>query len=256
MAPIQDKRTSFTFKIIRGIIKAVYPKTTISGTENLPDEPVVIVGNHTQLNGPIVSELYLPGKRYIWCAGQMMKLRDVPSYAYHDFWSQKPKYSRPFYKLLSFLIAPLSVIIFNNAHTIAVHRDTRIISTFKDTIAKLKNGANIVIFPEHDVPYNHIVSDFQENFIDVARLFYKKTGKELLFVPMYVAPKLKTTYLGTPIRFDSKNDIAQEKKRLCKYLMDSITDIAVSLPSHTVIPYRNIPKKNYPLNKPQEALTK
>ncbi len=248
----QKKPYPTLYRAVRWLIKTIYPKTRVFGTENLPDEPVIIVGNHTQLHGPIISEIHLPFPRRIWCAGQMMNLREVPEYAFSDFWSQKPKYQHPFFRLLSYLIAPLSVLIFNNARTIAVHRDARIISTFKETVACLKNGESIVIFPEHDVKYNNIVYEFQENFIDVARLYYKKTGHELSFVPMYVAPKLHEVHLGTPVRFDSKKDISDERKRLCRQLTDAITDIAVNLPPHTVVPYRNIPKKLYPLNKPLE----
>ena len=35
--------------------------------------------------------------------------------------------------------------------------------------------------------------------------------------------------------------------------MQEITDIAASLPLHTVVPYRNIPKRNYPTNIPIEV---
>ena len=99
--------------------------------ENLPDEPCAIIGNHTQLHGPIACELYFPDNYYTWCAGQMMKLKEVPEYAYTDFWSQKPKIIRPLFKLVSYIIPPLSVLIFNNARTIAVYRDNRILSTFR-----------------------------------------------------------------------------------------------------------------------------
>ena len=34
--------------------------------------------------------------------------------------------------------------------------------------------------------------------------------------------------------------------------MNEITDIACNLPEHTVVPYRNIPKKYYPSNIPKE----
>ena len=49
-----------------------YPKTTVEGTENLPEEPSIVVGNHSQANGPILAELYFPGKRAIWCAARRM----------------------------------------------------------------------------------------------------------------------------------------------------------------------------------------
>lgn len=245
---MSDKKISPAYRAIRWIVKTCYPKIEVIGEENLPDEPVIVVGNHCQMNGPIVGELYMPGKHYIWCAGEMMQLGEVPGYAFRDFWSQKPKWTHPFYKLLSYIIAPPSVCVFNNAHTIGVYHDARILSTFKNTVKRLQEGASVVIFPEHDVKHNNIIYDFQDKFIDIAKLYYKKTGKELAFVPVYIAPKLRKMYLGKPIRFNAANPMAEERSRICKHLMDEITETARSLPEHTVVPYRNIPKKEYPSN--------
>lgn len=249
----KEQKNMWLFKIIKSVVRLLYPKMEVIGTENLPDEPVVIVGNHTQLHGPIACELYFPDNYYTWCASQMMILKEVPGYAYTDFWSQKPKYMRPFFKVVAYLIAPLSVVVFNNARTIAVFRDARLLNTFRESVAKLQNGSNVVIFPEHDVKHNHIVYDFQEGFVELARIYYKRTGKELSFVPLYIAPNLKKMYLGKPIKFSAETPIAEERRRICDYLVQEITDIAESLPRHTVIPYRNIPKKFYPTNKPKET---
>lgn len=251
---MQKKKTSLLFRVIKWCIRVVYPKIRVEGAENVPDEPVIIVGNHCQMNGPIVGELYVPGEPYIWCAGEMMHLKDVPAYAFRDFWSQKPKWTHPFYKLLSYIIAPLAVCLFNNARTIGVYHDARLLSTFKDTVKKLQEGKRVVIFPEHDVKYNHIVYDFQDRFIDVAKLYYKKTGKELAFVPMYIAPKLKKLCLGKPVRFRAGEPMDTERSRISAYLMDEVTAIAQALPEHTVVPYRNIPQKDYPSNLPKECV--
>ena len=246
---MNNKKTKpWLFRVIKSLVRFFYPRVDIIGIDNLPDEPCVIIGNHSQMHGPIACELYLPDNCYAWCAGQMMKLKEVPKYAYTDFWSQKPKLIRPFFKIVSYIIAPLAVLIFNNARAIAVYKDKKIINTFRNSITKLQDGNNIVIFPEHDKKRNNIIYDFQEGFVDIARLYYKRTGKELSFVPLYIAPKLKKMYLGKPTRFSANIPIAEERRRICDYLMDEITDIAVDLPEHTVIPYRNIPKKYYPTN--------
>ena len=246
------KKISPLYKLIKWLVRVCYPKMNVVGLENLPEGEAILVGNHTQMNGPIACELYLPGEHYTWCAGQMMELKEVPAYAYQDFWAGKPGYSRWFYKLLSYAIAPLSVCVFNNANTIGVYHDTRILSTFKKTVVKLQAGARIVIFPEHNVPYNHILCQFQDRFIDVAKLYYKRTGKALSFVPLYIAPALHTMYLGKPIRFCPDNDAREERSRICEYLMAQITEMACSLPEHRVVPYSNIPKRDYPSNIPKE----
>lgn len=240
------------FQAARFLVKLFYPKMKVVGAENIPENASIIVGNHSQMNGPICSELYFPGKRQTWCAAPMMHMKEVPAYAFEDFWSRKPRWTHPFYKLLSYLIAPASSCIFNNAHTIGVYHDARLMTTFKQTIASLQNEEHVIIFPECYEPHNNIVHTFQTKFVDVAKLYYKRTGVALDFVPMYIAPKLKTIYFGKPTRFRPDAPIDQERQRICDYLMDAITEIAVELPYHVVVPYPNISKKNYPTNIPKE----
>ena len=242
---ISDK---LIYKVVSSAVGLFYPKIQIEGLDKLPDEACVIVSNHAQMNGPIVAELYPPGPCFTWCAGEMTELKKVPAYAYKDFWSEKPGYIKWFYKLLSYLIAPLAVLVFNNAHTIPVYHDRRIISTIKDSVEKLNDGANLLIFPEHNKPYNNILCDFEIGFVDVARQYYKSSGKELLFVPMYIAPDLKKIYLGDAVAYDSTANYKDERIRISQYLMKEISGIARSLPRHRVVPYNNIPKKNYPYN--------
>lgn len=248
------QKTSSIYRGIKWLVRVCYPRMEVVGTENLPEGPAVIVGNHAQMNGPIACELYLPGEHDTWCAGEMMNLKEVPAYAYRDFWFQKPWYSRWFYRLLSYVIAPLSVCVFNNANTIGVYHDSRIISTFKNTVKRLQAGSRVVIFPEHDAPYNQILCEFQDRFIDVAKMYHKRTGRELEFVPLYLAPRRKAMYLGKPVRFRADAPLEEERQRICQYLMEEITAMACALPEHIVVPYRNIPKKQYGTNLPKEAV--
>ncbi len=242
------KRPTFTYKVLKFLLHTFYPKITAHGVGHLPGEPCVIVGNHCQMHGPIACEFYSPIDRYTWCAGEMMQYKEVPGYAFADFWSQKPKHTHWFYKILAYLITPVSVCIFNNAQTIPVYHDARAIVAFKSSVKKLCGGQSVVIFPERDQKYNHIVYDFQERFIDVARLYHRKTGKALPFVPVYIAPNLKAMYYGQAIYFDPEAPIETERERIRVALMQSITEIAEALPRHKVVPYRNIPKKQYPYN--------
>lgn len=249
MKALMHRLANALFTIIKKAVWLCYPKMQVIGAEQIPNEAVILVGNHAQMNGPIVSELYLPNAPYAWCAAQMMSLREVPSYAYRDFWSRKPRWSRPFYKLLSYLIAPVSILIFRHARTIPVYRDHRTLVTFRETIKTLQSGNSIVIFPEHDVPHNHVVAAFQSHFVDVAKLYHKRTGRELVFVPFYIAPSLRQIHVGNPIRFSASAPLEQERERICRHLIDTITETAVSLPKHRITPYRNIPKRHYPVNR-------
>ncbi len=248
---MEQKQTHLLYRFIKRCVRWVYPKIAVIGAQQLPPEPAILVANHCQAHGPIISELYLPGVHDTWCIGEMMHRKEVPAYAFQDFWSGKPKALHWFYRLLSHLIAPLSVFVFRNANTIAVYHDARLVHTFKDTVQRLSEGSSIVIFPEHYAPHSNIVHDFQDKFIDVARLYYRKTGQALCFVPVYNAPMLRKTIIGKPLRFDPALPMPQQRRKICDYLMDEITRMACALEPHTVVPYPNVPRKEYPQSLPR-----
>lgn len=242
------RKSSFFYKILFSLVKLFYPKIVVSGEENLPSEPTVFVANHSQLHGPIVCEIYLPVPRFTWCAAEMMDPKTVPSYSFECFWSQKPKRIRWFYRLLSYAITPLAVCIFNHANTVPVYHDTGLIKTFRQSLQILNEGYSLVIFPECDERHNNIVNEFHDRFVDLAKSYHRKTGKELSFTPLYIAPNLERACIGEPVYFSSKASLERERERICDYLTEEITQMALELPLHRVVPFHNLPKEEYPLN--------
>lgn len=238
------------YRFIRKAVDIVYPKMELVGLENIPEEASIIVGNHAQVHGPIITEVRLPFDHYTWCIAQMMNRSEVAEYAFADFWSKKPNSVRWLFWLASRVIPLPASYLLSNARTIPVYRDTRCIRTFRKTMEKLADGQHIVIYPEKEVPYNSILWEFEDRFIDIARLYHKRTGKALQFVPLYLAPRLRKIIFGKPICFQPEQPLAQERDRIRTLLMESITQLAVSLPLHTVVPYPNLPKSQYPKNLP------
>ncbi|MBO4584103.1 MAG: 1-acyl-sn-glycerol-3-phosphate acyltransferase [Clostridia bacterium] len=245
----ERKKPSLAYRFVKWNVRLFYPKIKCTGVENIPQEPVVLISNHAQIHGPIAYELYAPVERYTWCNYEMMERKEIPAYAFRDFWSYKPKRTHRFYKILAHAITPLAVLIFNNADTVPVYRDRRVTHTLRRSVALLEEGKSLTIFPERDEPHNNVVYDFQEGFVDVARLYYKRTGQALKFVPCYLTPELKTISVGQPLAFDPSAPAEEERKRVCAELMERITALAEALPPHTVIPYRNVPKDQRPRNR-------
>ncbi len=239
------------YRFLRGALRLFYPKVEVIGRENLPQEPCIIVSNHAQMHGPIMSELFLEDPKYIWCVGEMMHRKEVPAYAFQDFWSRKPRCLHWFYKLLSHIIAPLAEFVFTTGPSIEVRRDRRIVQTIRETAKRLAEGANVVIFPEHDEPFDNIICKFQDGFVSAAKEYFHQTGREVCFVPMYLAPGLKKMVLGKPVRYRADAPIKEERQRICEALMLSVSAIAKGLPRHRVVPYNNVPKKEYPYNLPE-----
>jgi len=236
------------YRLVAWAVFRLSPKYTLSGAEHFPDESCVIVGNHAQMYGPLAAEFYMPRPHATWCIGEMMDRKQVPAYAFQDFWSMKPERTHWFYRLLSRLIAPIAEYLFTHAHTIPVYRDARVVTTFRKSIDDLQAGTDVVILPESAAPFNGILWQFQEHFVELAKLYYRRTGRILSFVPMYVTPRLKIISFGAPVRYNPEAPDVDEDSRICAALMHAITGLAAALPPHRVIPYPNIPKDQYPMN--------
>ena len=243
-----NEKKPLLYRLIVRTVRRVTPKYQLFGTENLPPEPCVIVGNHAQAYGPLAAELYMPRPHATWCVGEMMNRKEVPAYAFKDFWSMKPRALHWFYRMASHLIARPASFALSNANTIPVWHDSRVMTTFRKSVEQLNAGADIVLFPEKNEPYNGILWQFQEHFTDLAKIHYRKAGTAVCFVPVYTAPRLKGIYFGNPVRYNPDAPDGEERRRVCTAMMEGVTALAAALPPHTVIPYPNIPKGSYPLN--------
>ena len=233
------KRRSFWYKLLRFFVNIFYKKRTFEGLDNIKDDPVIIVSNHARTNGPLVAELQFPLKRLTWCTGNVLTKKEFIEHAKTDFWGKKPKYIKWLFNIFAHIIAPIGSSVFNSADIIGVYKDARLRNTFKQTVNALIEGYNIIIFPECEEEYNNIVNQFQDKYIDVAVLYYRKTGKCLEFVPMYNAVKLKKVILGKGIKYDPNIPIEEQRKIINDYLTEKITNLAVELPKHKVVNYSN-----------------
>ena len=240
----------YVYRAACAVVGMLVPAPGFTGQENLSKgRRCIIVGNHAHIYGPGYSELYIPGAHTTWCIAEMMNLKELPDYAYRDFWSKKPRWCRWVYRLLSYIIAPLCVTVLKHARCVPVYKDSRLLSTMRESLKHMKMGENIVIFPEHEVPHNDIVWDFQRGFVDLAALYTRQTREPVDFVPMYIAPRLKRVCFGKPVAFDPAANLGAERDRVCLALMDAITEMARSLPPHKVVPYPNRPGRTYHLNR-------
>lgn len=234
------------FRFLKGVIKLFYKKSKFVDLENIPNEPCIITGNHAKMHGPLMCGGYFPLNKRIWCDAPMMNRKDFPEYAINTFFGGKKGF---FTRLAVWFLTPIITYVFKHADTLAVYRDMRVMSTYKESLDALEDGNHLLILPECPTPKDDIVNYFNEYFVDTARLYYKKTKKELQFVPMYYAAELRIVKFGKPIKFNASNPIDEERKRICAYLEESIYEIAKGMPEHTVIPFHAVPKDQLKKNK-------
>lgn len=196
-----------------------------------PENPLVFLGNHAEIYGPIASALCFPVPVRFWVISKMMfSTRDVKAYLYENTFSKKtflPVFAR---KLLSWYFGWLSVNIMNSLKAIAVYRDSpmKLRGTIRESVEALQNGDNLMIFPEH--PNGKYVksgiSELSPGFVMLAEAWWKKSGKKLRMMPVYANRKMRTFTFGEEIVYQPENGFASEQERILKEAYEQLVRLS------------------------------
>jgi hypothetical protein len=197
---------------------------------------LVFVCNHGEVYGPIVTNLYIPFPLRPWVTSEMIMPEETTNYVYEGtFKRQKWIPARLRYPAAK-LVTPIINWAMEGVEGIPVFRNNprELINTFRVTAAAMEAGDNILIFPEnpHDSRSESNfylrkgVGEFFTGFTMVAPIYYKKTGKRCVFVPVYADKKKHTLTFGEVTAYDPDNEPNAEKERICAYLREEMLRVA------------------------------
>ena len=199
------------------------------------DVPCVFVCNHGEIYGPVVATLYIP---FFFRAWSTYEITDKNIIADRTMNGAFQKVKGPWRKVLDWIMrkigAPFVAWIMKSLDNIPVYHDNprKLMQTFRETVTAMQTGDNILIFPENaaataDHKYaREGVSEFFTGFTMIGQVYYNKTGKCPLFVPLYADRHKRVITFGAPTRYDPDVPANEEKERLCDYLRGEMLKIA------------------------------
>ena len=196
-----------------------------------PDNPVVFLGNHAEIYGPIASALCFPVPVRFWVISKMMfKKKDVRAYLYENTFSKKtflPVFVR---RLLARLMGWLSVNVMCGLNAIPVYRDSpmKLRMTLRKSVEALENGDNLMSFPEHpDGKYvKGSVSELSPGFLMLAEAWWKRSGKKLRIMPVFANREKRTFTFGDEIVYEPENGYAAEQERILREARNQLLQLA------------------------------
>ena len=196
-----------------------------------PDNPVVFLGNHAEIYGPIASALCFPVPVRFWVISKMMfKKKDVRAYLYENTFSKKTYLPIFVRKLLAWYLGWLSVNVMNALRAIAVYRDSpmKLRQTLRESVEALEQGENLMIFPEH--PEGKYVkggiSELSPGFVMLAEAWWKKTGKKMRMMPVFANREKRTFTFGKEIVYEPENGYAAEQERILEEAYLQLTELS------------------------------
>jgi len=191
------------------------PLRTVQPLSDLKEQPCVLLCRHRNMRGPFYSIVRWGGK-------------DVRTWIYHPFLKKDTFFEQMYgYTLTKRLHFPdwlarigarvMSAVIpplITSLGGVPVYRsDGRIRETFRISMEHLEKGRSILIFPDVDYTSNEGVGDVYDGFFMLERMYYKKTGRHLPFVPVHLDTKARSLTFGKPVSFTDA-PVASEKERV------------------------------------------
>ena len=231
---VAKHKNRFGVKLIVMLLRPLYYHR-IRGLENAAgyeDGSIILVCNHGELYGPIVTNLYVPISFRPWCIGNMMEKDVIVRYIYENTLVRQKWLPDALKMPLTRLVCPICLWVFQSLEAIPVYRGNprALIKTFRLTIEAMQAGDNILVFPERgeaEVPgqkgyASEGVGDLYTGFAMIAPSYYAKTHKRAVFLPLYASKQLRAITFGQGITYDPEAPATDEKLRIVHTLQASM----------------------------------
>ena len=233
------KRRKFFFKLIKNITKFFFPKNEFVWKCQKPkNETVIFVANHGKLYPPLTFLFDYNRKIKAWVHSYLVSFKDAKKLMFGKI--LKPRKPKILLYPLTFILLPLIVWAFRGFEPIPVYHGKNITKTFEKSAFTLEKGFDQVIFPErvnldNIEMANEYLFKFNFGFINIAKIYYEKTGKCLKFYPSYVCQDLRKVVIGEPVQYNPDLPWQKQKQDICCYLENTIKYLADKLPEHKIV---------------------
>ena len=214
------------FKVLKKLMKIRYKKPNFVFLGDEITNNGIILSNHEGTDAPMSLEIYLDKPIRMWGAHEMNSgLIKLYKYQTKVYYHEKKGWNLFLARLFCLIASPLTNLFYKGLNLISTYKDARFKITLKESINALKNGENIVIFPEDSTKgYLEELEGFYTGFVMLCDICYKK-GLDLPIYVSYFKKKEKTYIFDKPIlystlkqQFKTKKEIAENLKNRCNEL--------------------------------------
>ena len=209
------------FNFLKALVSPVLPVKKAVYAEPVGEEPCVFLANHIGAMGPIYMAVTFPlaDNAVIWCNEGVMDEKQMVEYVRHDWWWRPESKLAPLYNVtLPYIAAAIVPKVMRSAPTIAVCRDARIMTTMRKSLAALKAGKHIVIFPELPDGFDSHDEYLQMGWLNLCAMYHRTTGKTLKLIPVHIDQQAHLFRVGKAITADPDVPLGEQESRIERYL--------------------------------------
>lgn len=202
------------WRFLQHLFRFFLPGVKIEGKNLFSGKPALVVSNHVGAIGPVWLLSFWPERLASWIVSEMLSMRSASFYLFEDFVKKEMHLKGITGKAISFFLALIVVPFLKLVGCIPVYRKSRLITlTMEKSLKVLLGGGKVVVFAEDpSQPPNEGVSPLRHGFLKVAALYWEKTGKSLLVIPVAICPSTQKIVVGESV-FVGKEAVFPGKRK-------------------------------------------
>lgn len=214
------------FRILKKIMKVRYkqPKFVYLGEEI--SEGALILSKHEGTDAPMSLEIYLNKPIRMWGAHEMNSgLISMYKYQTRVYYHEKKHWNIHLARLFCLIASPLTNLFYSGLNLISTYRDARLVKTMRESVETLKNGYNIVAFPEKsDKGYLAELEGFHEGAVMLAEVC-KLKGIDLPIYVTYFRKSDLTYIIDKPVLYSELCKTGLGRNEIARLLCDRCNEL-------------------------------
>ena len=194
--------------------------------DELPDK-AIIVSIHAAKTGPMAISMTYPKFSAMWGHhGMLGNYKERFCYLRNVLYIQKMHKNKFIATLKALYEAVFSVYIYKGMKIIGTYTDMRLLSTIRNSIGVLDEGASVIIYPEDSSEgyFDEIRSAFP-GFVMLAETYYNKRGEDVPIIPAYISRKKKRFIIGEPKYVHEMQKSGLSRQEVADKMKDEINDL-------------------------------
>lgn len=207
--------TKRSYRMLRGLIRTFTPRMTTTWTVPFDGQPSVFCPNHAGAMGPIhmCAHFELADECHPWFNAAVADPKQMPAYVRQDYW-WKPgcKMEWLYNATLPYMAAAVLPPIMRTVPGVPVYHDMQVIKTFRQSVAFLKKGESLIIFPQQPSGYGSHYAELNRGFLQIAPMAWRTLGLRLNFYPVHIEGRVIA--VGRPVQFDPDKPLKEQEQAL------------------------------------------
>ena len=222
----RQKKRKWWFRLLKRMMRCRYkePKFIYLGKEI--GNGGIILSNHEGTDAPMSLEIYCNAPLRMWGAHEMNSgLIKMYKYQTRVYYHEKKHWNLHLARLFCLIASPLTNLFYKGLDLISTYKDGRFIKTIRESVSAIKEGDNIVIYPEDSKNgYLPELEGFFGGFVVLAETC-KKQGID---VPIYVTyfKKSELTYIvDAPVMYSELTKNGESREEVALKLLNRCNEL-------------------------------